>query len=113
MKHIYANDIEPRRMLKVWWTQFQCPYCNHTWERGGHKEGFVKSAANNHVAGCWELLLFDAGWTFGAWLQKGQTVVPLAKATPAHRRALMALHQRRKRSGNYPRSHKGALPTPL
>lgn len=108
-KPIYADDIVLQRYVKVWWGQFECPYCHKTWQRGGHKEGFVKAAAFQHVAACWEIVLFDAGYALHQWLQTGRTVVPIADAPsvmswwPRDRRSILAAKRRRAREGLTPR----------
>lgn len=54
--------IGPEWHLQRSTTQFWCPYCYQSWLRGGHKEGFVKSAATNHVALCFEICVFEKGY---------------------------------------------------
>jgi hypothetical protein len=56
------NEIVPDKLMRQSRHFFQCPYCEHTWERGGSKEGFVKVAAWRHVGTCREVLLFRAGY---------------------------------------------------
>lgn len=107
-KAILANSIVPERGLRVWWLEFACPFCGKTWARGGHKEGFVKSAANNHVAACWEIVLFDQGYLLGPFLQtRGRTVVPLSGPLldwqKRNRRSVMALRRSRINAGLTPR----------
>lgn len=91
--------------LRIGRLYFSCPYCGRDWLRGGHKEGFVKSAATNHVAGCKEIVLFQAGYVMGpVW----GTVIPVQEAAslphwPRWRRAILALIARRKRMRLTPR----------
>lgn len=99
-----ANSIMPTLGLKVWWSEFECPYCHRTWQRGGGKEGFVKSGASNHVAACREIVFFLAGYVMGpTW----GTVIPIAQAEklahwPRWRRQILALIASRKRAGLAP-----------
>lgn len=83
---------------------FICPYCRHAWLRGGHKEGFVKAAANNHVAGCREIVLFEAGYVMGP---RWGTVIPISEAEALPhwtrwRRGIKALIASRRRAGLVP-----------
>ena len=77
MAVIQAETIVGTHVLRIWPTWFACPYCKHTWMRGGHKEGFVKSAATNHVAACREIVLFQRGYVQGP---EWGTVIPIKQA---------------------------------
>lgn len=76
-RRAYAKDIVPELGLQRSTHHFWCPYCQRTWERGGHKEGFVKSSATNHVALCWEILLYVNGFAIGGWGDYGRLAVTL------------------------------------
>lgn len=102
-----AADVVPQHRLRVGQSRFWCPYCGTTWERGGHKEGFVKSGANNHVYACWEVVLFLRGFVAvgqtGGYSGSGKLVaVPLAEAEPRHVRAVRSLLASRRRAGLNP-----------
>jgi hypothetical protein len=89
-------------------TYFWCPYCGAEWLRGGHKEGFVKSAASNHVGACKEIVLFQLGYVMGP---RWGTVIPLKDAEQlSHwkrwRRQILGLIASRKRAGRTPRKPK-------
>jgi hypothetical protein len=55
---VKASSLLRERHLQIGVSVFWCPYCRKEWRRGGHKEGFVKSGASNHVALCYEIVLF-------------------------------------------------------
>jgi len=69
---LFCEQIVERKPLTIYADSFECPYCGREWQRGGHKEGFVKSAATRHVFGCWELALFEKGYCLGEY-PRGQT----------------------------------------
>jgi hypothetical protein len=109
-KIIYCRDIVPWFALHVGSSTFWCPYCERTWERGGHKEGFVKAGAQRHVHSCWEILLFQRGYTIGEYRSRGgQMATPLAKldgSEPWHKswiRSIKASIARRRREGFVPK----------
>jgi hypothetical protein len=99
-KRQLANNIVPPLRLRIGPSLFWCPFCSENWRRGGHKEGFVKSAASNHVAACFDIALWNAGYVPDAWLQtRGLTVKPRDEAHPRVRRAILALIRSRKKKG--------------
>jgi hypothetical protein len=85
MKTVKAEQILRERHLQISALTFWCPYCRKHWDRGGHKEGFVKSGASNHVALCYEIVLFNLGYILGPWLgtQLGgeRSALPIAEAS--------------------------------
>jgi hypothetical protein len=98
-----AREIVAERHLMITPSRFICPYCDKTWRRGGGHEGFVKSAALNHVPACWEIVLWDKGYAFGPYLRtRGRTAVPCDQATPYYRRLVRANRAARRRRGLYP-----------
>jgi hypothetical protein len=93
-KQVEAASILQERRLTVGSSSFQCPYCWKSWARGGHKEGFVKSGASNHVALCYEIVLFRLGFLIGPYLsgQRGRSAIPVAEASePWHKRNIRAI----------------------
>ena len=91
--------------LKVHFSSFSCPYCGKEWDRGGHKEGFVKAAATRHVHGCYEVWLYAHYKLFAAGWRAGQQVYITeqeAKKYPRFRKAVLSLVRRRKREGYNP-----------
>lgn len=119
-KPIKASSILPERHLTIYPTYFACPYCAKSWWRGGHKEGFVKSGASNHVALCYEIVLFDLGFVLGPWtgshLGGERSAVPIAEATEPWQkrniRAVRAGRSSRLRAGLTPRVPAGDRPAP-
>lgn len=100
-----VEQILQPRGLQVWSATFRCPYCGLRWLRGGHKEGFVKSGANNHVAACKEIVLYQAGYVSGP---EWGTVIPVVEAQalphwPRWRRQILGLIASRRRAGLKPR----------
>jgi hypothetical protein len=78
---LQADRILKQRSLSVGFSAFECPYCLKRWSRGGHKEGFVKSGANNHVALCYEIALFGLGFILGPFVgRRGRSAIPVAEA---------------------------------
>jgi hypothetical protein len=71
MRHINTSHWLAPRYLRIEPDVFYCPYCQKTWDRGGHKEGFVKASALRHVHGCWEVFLYKEGYLNGGW-EKGK-----------------------------------------
>jgi len=59
-----ASTIFPDLPLVLRSGYFECPHCLRTWERGGHKEEFVKVAARTHVLGCWKVGLYLRGFVY-------------------------------------------------
>lgn len=103
---LWVEDLVPRQMLLVSRSWFRCPYCDHVWDRGGRKEGFVKARAQSHVYGCWEVCLFLLGYTIGDYVRNRgltlggrQKAVPIADSHPRIVRSTSALMRRRKRAG--------------
>lgn len=107
-KLIIASDILEERTLTVGCSCFHCPYCDKTWLRGGHKEGFVKSGASNHVALCYEIVLFGLGFILGPYAgSRGRSAIPLNEASePWHKRNIRAIKagiRSRAKEGRTPR----------
>jgi hypothetical protein len=105
VKPVRCNDILPRRGLIVGALEFRCPWCGRAWERGGHREGFVKSGANNHVYTCWEILLWQRGYAPGEWAMKGQKAVAIQRLgadRARYERSYRANLAKRRREGNVP-----------
>lgn len=74
-----ANEVVAKRYLIIGHHEFRCPYCGRSFERGGRKEGFVKSGANNHVYACWESKLYLAGYIVGGYSDAGShEAIPVA-----------------------------------
>lgn len=94
------------RNLQVGASIFRCPYCGNVWDRGGHKEGFVKSAANNHVVGCREIVLFYRGYVQGPEWGTVQPIADVKKLAhwPRWRRQIKALIRQRTLAGRTPRN---------
>lgn len=107
-KRRLARQIVPWLGLYRGVSHFRCPHCDKTWERGGHKEGFVKAAASTHVFQCWEILLFQAGYYRGDYMKGGELAEPISKldgSQPWHRRwrrGIVASIARRRRAGYLP-----------
>ena len=105
---IRTSLMKPR-YLGISLFNFSCPYCGKRWDRGGHKEGFVKAAANRHVHGCWEVWLyctyqrFNGGWKEGAYEFLTESE---AKKWPRLYKGVKALVRKRKRDGYAPRSER-------
>lgn len=95
---IETGSVVPYRSLVVSYGIFRCPYCGRSWNRGGHKEGFVKAAAMNHVAMCHEILLWHAGYVMTRW----EKVRPIDTADSRTRRRVMAAIAKRRRDGWMP-----------
>lgn len=68
-KRILCSAIVPRRGVSIGASIFWCSYCGKSWPRGGGREGFVKSAAMSHVAQCYHVLLFQAGYIQGDYIE--------------------------------------------
>lgn len=116
---LLVNDVVAERVLLIGDLYFQCPHCGRLFgPRGGGKEGFVKSGANNHVSTCYEVLLYLAGYVFGEyvvvkigkWKQRanglserhdkaGHVARPIAEATVYQRRRIKANVNKRRREG--------------
>lgn len=103
-----ADDVVPRHGLRVYPHYFVCPYCARTFERGGRKEGFVKSGASNHVYACWTVGLYLRGYTPGNYTAGHQRALTIAEAERGVRegkihknylRGLKALVAKRRREG--------------
>lgn len=94
-----AADPPKDRALTIRNAYFACPYCGKKWDRGGRKEGFVKSGASNHVWGCYTIVLADLG--LAPTSQYGG-LHPLADAYPRHRRSVTRLRRSREREGLSP-----------
>jgi hypothetical protein len=77
---VFANAVYPRQGLGVGSSWFRCRHCGKTWERGGHKEGFVKASASRHAFGCWEVGLFLRGYLLGEYRPGGETAIPIRTA---------------------------------
>ena len=112
---LLAYKILPYRPILVGEVHFFCPYCKKSWERGGHKEGFVKSAAKRHVYACWEIVLFNAGYValnrgFSDGRPPVLEAVPVLLAEARHVLALRAMIRQRRKQGlnpTYPVEVKG------
>ena len=104
---IIASDILEERSLTVGHSAFHCCYCNKTWSRGGHKEGFVKSGASNHVALCYEIVLLGLGFILGPYADgRGRTAIPVAEISePWHKRNIRAI-----KAGRCSRAKAGLTP---
>lgn len=106
---VRAEDVYPRYGVRVSTFEFRCPYCDRRFERGGHKEGFVKSGASNHVFTCWTVGLFLRGYMLGhAPIRGGQRAIrveTIEKKTrageihPNYLRAIKAAVAKRRRDG--------------
>lgn len=115
---IKASSILPERHLSAYPGYFLCPYCSNQWRRGGHKEGFVKSGANNHVALCYEIVLLNLGYVLGPWtgghLGGERSAVSIAEATEPWQkrniRAVKAGRRSRAKAGLTPRVPHGEGP---
>lgn len=101
-----ASTIVPNRLLEVHHGIFRCPYCGRTWDRGGHKEGFVKAAANNHVAMCYEILVWLAGYTL-LW-SNAKPIDTADQYYKRDRRRILATIAKRKREGWMPKMPPGS-----
>jgi hypothetical protein len=87
--------IPERITLRIGYAHFWCPYCKKLWERGGHKEGFVKVAATRHVYTCYEAKLYLAGYTsIPRPSPRANELVPLAEAPRDWLRKLGAVRKR-------------------
>lgn len=83
---LLCDKVLPRRHLQVGSGSFWCPYCERSWDRGGHKEGFVKVAARRHVFGCYEIALFQAGYVRGDYTDDGEIAEPFDPKNEYHAR---------------------------
>ncbi len=84
---------------------FWCPFCEKTWDRGGSKEGFVKSAAQAHVGGCRDVVLWNLGYV-GTWCDDDLQSIEDVKAEewfPRWRRNTLAMMASRRKAGLEPR----------
>lgn len=83
---------------------FRCSLCGKKWERGGHKEGFVKSAARTHVGGCRDIVLWNAGWVGTECISDLKRIedVQGEEWLPRWRRNTLALIRNRKKEGLTP-----------
>jgi hypothetical protein len=115
---VKASSLLRERHLQIGVSVFWCPYCRKEWRRGGHKEGFVKSGASNHVALCYEIVLFRLGFILGPWLgsQLGgeRSALPIAQASEPwmkrNIRAVKAGIRSRDKHGLSPRTPAGDRP---
>lgn len=95
---VLAAGVVPIARLKICPTFFYCPLCQKQWDRGGHKEGFVKASAHRHVHVCWEIELFKRGYTIGPdTVESGEEAIPIARSHPRMVRAIKANIRRRRR----------------
>jgi hypothetical protein len=85
----FARDVFEWRGLAVSSSAFRCQYCGKTWERGGHKEGFVKASASRHAYNCWQVGLFLRGYVVSAWQRGGETVMTIAEAKERESRGVL------------------------
>lgn len=85
----FARDVFEWRGLAVGFSVFRCPFCGKTWDRGGHKEGFVKASALRHVYNCWQVGLFLRGYVVGQWRRGGETVMTIAEAKEREARGVL------------------------
>ncbi len=95
-------DLALRQYLLVYALHFECPLCGKDWERGGGKEGFVKSAAQSHVCGCRSIALWNLGYvgcSVGVKLEKIEDVQDQDDWLPRWRRNTLALIRSRKKAG--------------
>lgn len=76
----FAKDVFEWRGLAIGPSTFRCQYCGKTWDRGGHKEGFVKASASRHVYNCWQVGLFLRGYVVGQWRSGGDTAMTIDEA---------------------------------
>jgi len=67
-KRLLLRDVVKKRGLIHGLSHFVCGVCGRHFERGGGKEGFVKSGANNHVSQCNRILLMLAGYVRGEYV---------------------------------------------
>lgn len=106
MAVVAMERIVSVRELQISASIFRCPYCGQSWDRGGHKEGFVKSAASNHVVGCREIVLFYRGYVQGPEWGTVQLIKDAEKLAhwPRWRRQIKALINRRTRAGLTPKN---------
>jgi len=98
-----CEELVAERPLLVGPSVFHCPYCGHQWQRGGHKEGFVKAGAFRHVSGCRQVLLFEKGYVQGQWVDGAQLAIAVAKAHPKQVLSAKTTKRARARSGLLPR----------
>jgi hypothetical protein len=99
MPAVYIRDIVPPSGLRHHDHFFSCQICQRTFERGGRREGFVKSGASNHALTCREIVAFLRGFVLGGYDagRGAQTALPAAEADPYTRRRIQANIARRKR----------------
>jgi hypothetical protein len=97
-----CDQVVPDQVLLVLPHTFQCPFCGANWERGGHKEGFVKASAFRHVAGCRAVVLLDKGYLADLWTSQGQIAVPVADAHPKLVKAVKLIKRARTKAGLVP-----------
>lgn len=69
---VLCESKVPKRLMIRRVGHFVCPYCGLSWPRGGHAEGFRKANAASHVHGCWEILVYQAGFLIGEWHNIGR-----------------------------------------
>jgi hypothetical protein len=89
----------------------RCPWCEFSWVRGGHKEGFVKARAYAHVSTCHEIILFQMGYLKTNWKDVGTRSMQVAEKIDLtidyHRRIVRLVKtnlRRRTRQGFTPRA---------
>lgn len=93
-KPLTCETIVPKRFMRIGSYTFTCPYCTRNVPRGGKAEGFRKAGFASHVAQCWEILLYLAGYLPGSWVEGGHSLVPLNTTDPK----LMPYVERRTRA---------------
>lgn len=76
---VFADTLVKERHLSIYASFFECPYCARVWDRGGRKEGFVKSAANNHVYACFQLRLTAHGYFASSFVEGRRKALSFGK----------------------------------
>lgn len=84
-----AKDVFAWKGLCISPRAFWCSYCGKEWERGGHKEGFVKASASRHVYNCWQVGLFLRGYVVDGWTRGGDTVITIQDAKEREARGVL------------------------
>jgi len=104
---LFCDKVMPRRLLNIRGWHFICPYCSFAWERGGHKEGFVKAAAARHVYTCYTIVLFQAGFVEGNYTDNGSIAEPFDAKSDYHARIARSVKSslaRRVKAGFQPKA---------
>lgn len=110
-RQFFVRKLLPDRPLLLSDYTMRCPWCDFSWVRGGHKEGFVKARAFAHVSVCHEIILFGMGFVKLGWKDVGNKSMQVAERVDLnndhHRRIVRLVKanaRRRKRAGFTPRA---------